>query len=85
MVNRFDMECHKIFLYVIWHCWLRISGLKTSDEKPQENLLQMACKIFLKINLRPRSLSILSEHKETQQICTFYSHLFFAFSVLTEN
>lgn len=30
-------------------------------------------------------VSVLSEHKETQRICTFYSHLFFAFSVLTEN
>lgn len=45
----------------------------------------MACKIFFKMKPGPQSLSILSERKETQQICTFYSHLFFAFSVLTEN
>ena len=45
----------------------------------------MACEIFLKMNLGPHNLSVLLEHKETQQICTFYSHLFFTFSVLTEN
>lgn len=30
-------------------------SLKTSYQKPQPNVLLMACKVFLKINLRPRS------------------------------
>lgn len=45
----------------------------------------MAHDIFLKMKLGPQNLSVLSEHKEAQQICTFYSHFFFIFSVLTEN
>lgn len=70
--------CNLILLIINWQVW------KTSDckKKNHKKFTLDGMQDLFKNETRPQSLSILSEHKETQQICTFYSHLFFAFSVL---